>query len=164
MSSDSSRKRSAPKPPAASEVVLRGGAGSGGGAGGDVGASGGGGGGGGGGVGAPSGSGGGGSSESPVAKRTRLVTADHDPVPFECPCGSCEYDCQKRAPVRAGCTCRRLLCRKCAGVASSLPGPGPCSLCGLTAVGPFEETDFAVDRGVLLTLAGRLTPQQPYVA
>ena len=121
-----------------------------------------GGGGGGGGGGSASGEG---SSESPVAKRTRLVpAADHDPVPFECPCGSCEYDCQKRAPVRAGCDCKRLLCRKCAGVAASLPDPGPCGLCGAASVGPFEEEAFAVDRGVLLALAGRLAPRQPYVA
>ncbi len=101
----------------------------------------------------------------PVAKRTRLViAADHDPVPFECPCGSCEYDCQKRAPVRAACTCRRLLCRKCAGVTASLPDPGPCGLCGAASVGPFEEKEFVMDRGVLLALAGRLAPAQPYVS
>ena len=100
-------------------------------------------GGGGGGVG-----GGGGSSQPPVAKRTRLViAADHDPVPFECPCGSCEYDCRKRAPVRAACACKRLLCRKCAGVTASLPDPGPCGLCGATSVGPFEDKEFLVDRG-----------------
>jgi hypothetical protein len=120
-----------------------------------------------GGVGAPSGGGGGGSSETPpVAKRTRrlAIAADHDPVPFECPCGSCEYDCQKRVPVRAACTCRRLLCRKCAGVTASLPDPGPCGLCGAASVGPFEEKEFVMDRGVLLALAGRLAPQQPYVS
>jgi hypothetical protein len=122
--------------------------------------------GGGGGGGGGSGGGGGGSSESPpVAKRTRLAIAtDHDPVPFECPCGSCEYDCQKRAPVRAACTCRRLLCRKCAGVTASLPDPGPCGLCGAASVGPFEEKVFVMDRGVLLALAGRLAPGQPYVS
>ena len=102
---------------------------------------------------------------SPVAKRTRLViAADHDPVPFECPCGSCEYDCQKRAPMRAACACRRLLCRKCAGVTASLPDPGPCGLCGAAIVGPFEEKEFVMDRGVLLALAGRLAPAQPYVS
>ncbi len=100
-----------------------------------------------------------------MAKRTRLViAADHDPVPFECPCGSCEYDCQKRAPVRAACTCRRLLCRKCAGVTASLPDPGPCGLCGAASVGPFEEKEFVIDRGVLLALAGRQAPVQPYVS
>ena len=61
-----------------------------------------------------------------------------DPGAFECPCGPCEYDCQKRAPVRSACACKRLLCRKCAGVAASLPGPVPCGLCGAEAVGPFE--------------------------
>jgi hypothetical protein len=100
-----------------------------------------------------------------VAKRTRLVAADHDPVPFECPCGSCEYDCQKRAPVRAACTCRRLLCRKCAGVAASLPDPGPCGLCGAGSAGPLDDgEEFVVDRGVLLALAGRLAPVPPYVS
>ncbi len=102
--------------------------------------------------------------ESPNSKRTRVThDRDHDPVPFECPCGSCEYDCQKRAPVRSACTCRRLLCRKCAGVAASLPDPAPCGLCGAASVGPFEEKAFAVDRGVLLALASRLAPRQPYV-
>ncbi len=102
-----------------------------------------------------------------MVKRTRLpvvIAADHDPVPFECPCGSCEYDCQKRAPVRAACICRRLLCRKCAGVTASLPDPGPCSLCGAASVGPFEDKEFMMDRGVLLALAGRLAPVQPYVS
>ncbi len=109
-------------------------------------------------------SGSGGYSESSLAKCTQLVAAaDHDPAPFECPCGSCEYDCQKRAPVRAACTCRRLLCRKCAGVTASLPDPGPCSLCGAASVGPFEDKDFVMDRGVLLALASRLAPPQPYV-
>ncbi len=103
-----------------------------------------------------------------AAKRIRLVRPhDHDPVPFECPCGSCECDCQKRAPVRAACDCKGLLCRKCAGVAASLPDPAPCGLCGegrAASVGPVEEKDFAVDRGVLLALAGRLESQQPYVS
>ncbi len=101
-----------------------------------------------------------------MAKRTRLVIGrafDHDPVPFECPCGSCEYDCQKRTPVRAACACKRLLCRKCAGVTASLPDPGPCGLCGAASVSPFEDKEFHVDRGVLLALAGRLAPVQPYV-
>ncbi len=93
-----------------------------------------------------------------------MIAADHDPVPFECPCGSCEYDCQKRAPVRAACPCRRLLCRKCAGVTASLPDPGPCGLCGAASLGPFEEEEFVMDRGVLLALAGRLAPRQPYVS
>ena len=86
-----------------------------------------------------------------------------DPGAFECPCGPCEYDCQKRAPVRSACACKRLLCRKCAGVAASLPGPAPCSLCGDEAVGPFETRDFAMDAGVLLALMGRLETREPYV-
>ncbi len=86
-----------------------------------------------------------------------------DPGAFECPCGPCEYDCQRRAPVRSACACKRLLCRKCAGVAASLPGPAPCSLCGDEAVGPFETRDFAMDAGVLLALMGRLETREPYV-
>ena len=86
-----------------------------------------------------------------------------DPGAFECPCGPCEYDCQKRAPVRSACACKRLLCRKCAGVAASLPGPAPCGLCGAEAVGPFEAGEFVLDAGVLLTLMGRLETREPYV-
>ncbi len=86
-----------------------------------------------------------------------------DPGAFECPCGPCEYDCQRRAPVRSACACKRLLCRKCAGVAASLPGPAPCSLCGAEAVGPFEAGDFVLDAGVLLALMGRLEAREPYV-
>ena len=86
-----------------------------------------------------------------------------DPGAFECPCGPCEYDCQKRAPVRSACACKRLLCRKCAGVVASLPGPAPCGLCGAEAVGPFEAGDFVMDAGVLLALMGRLEAQEPYV-
>ena len=86
-----------------------------------------------------------------------------DPGAFECPCGPCEYDCQKRAPVRSACACKRLLCRKCAVVAASLPGPAPCGLCGAEAVGPFEAGDFVMDAGVLLALMGRLEAREPYV-
>ncbi len=86
-----------------------------------------------------------------------------DPGAFECPCGPCEYDCQRRAPVRSACACKRLLCRKCAGVAASLPGRAPCGLCGAEAVGPFDAGDFVMDAGVLLSLMGRLEAQEPYV-
>ncbi len=86
-----------------------------------------------------------------------------DPGAFECPCGPCEYDCQKRAPVRSACACKRLLCRKCAGVAASLPDPAPCGLCGAEAVGPFEAGEFVLDAGVLLALMGRLEAREPYV-
>jgi hypothetical protein len=82
-------------------------------------------------------------------------------APFQCPCDTAEYDCHKRAPVRAGCACRRLLCRKCAGVAGSMPGPSPCTLCGAEAVGPFEAADFQRDAGLLLALVDRLGPRQP---
>jgi hypothetical protein len=86
-----------------------------------------------------------------------------DPGAFECPCGPCEYDCQRRAPVRSACACKRLLCRKCAGVGASLPGPAPCGLCGAEAVGPFDAGDFVMDAGVLLALMGRLKAREPYV-
>ena len=86
-----------------------------------------------------------------------------DPGAFECPCGPCEYDCQKRAPVRSACACKQLLCRKCAGVAASLPGPAPCGLCGAEAVGPFDAGEFVMDAGVLLVLMGRLEAREPYV-
>ena len=127
----------------------------------------------GGGSGAEAGAGaGGGHSAPPVAKRTRVDAAAcsdpagllHDPAAFECPCASCEYDCQKRAPVRTPCACHRLMCRKCAGVAASLPGPAPCGACGAAAVGPFEPQEFRRDSGVLLALLGRLKAHEPYVA
>jgi hypothetical protein len=69
-----------------------------------------------------------------------------DPGAFECPCGPCEYDCQKRIPVRSTCACKRLLCRKCASVAAS------CASCGADTAG---AADFVVDAGVLLALMGR---------
>jgi hypothetical protein len=77
---------------------------------------------------------------------------------FVCPCDGVQYDCQKRAPMRAACACKRLLCRKCAGVAATLPDPGPCGLCGAEAVGPFDAGDFKLDRGLLATLIERLPP------
>ena len=76
----------------------------------------------------------------------------HDPAPFECPCDAAEYDCQKRAPVRSACACKRLLCRKCAGVVASLPHAATCDLCGAPDQGPFEVADFPRDVGVLATL------------
>jgi hypothetical protein len=54
--------------------------------------------------------------------------------------------------VRSACACKRLMCRKCAGVAASLPGPSTCDLCGAADVGPFEPADFVRDVGVLATL------------
>ena len=93
-----------------------------------------------------------------------LLDGNLDPGAFECPCGPCEYDCQRRAPVRAACPCKRLLCRKCAGVVASLPGPAPCGLCGAESVGPFEAADFGVDAGVLLALAGQREATEPYVS
>jgi hypothetical protein len=44
-----------------------------------------------------------------------------DPEAFECPVSACEYDCQKRAPVRLACACKRLVCRKCADNAGTQP-------------------------------------------
>ena len=80
----------------------------------------------------------------------------HDPAPFECPCDAAEYDCQKRAPVRSACACKRLLCRKCAGVVASLPHAATCDLCGAPDQGPFEVADFPRDVGVLATLMAKL--------
>jgi hypothetical protein len=110
-------------------------------------------------------------SAAAATKRARTMvdaspgsSLTQDPsVAFACPCCACEYDCQKRAPVRSACACKHLLCRKCAGVVSSLPNPAPCGLCGTGAVGPFEATDFQKDPGVLLALMGRLQQQEPYV-
>jgi hypothetical protein len=79
----------------------------------------------------------------------------HDPVPFECPCDAAEYNCQKRAPVRSACACKRLLCRKCAGVVASLPHAATCDLCGAPDQGPFELGDFPRDVGVLATLVDK---------
>jgi hypothetical protein len=80
----------------------------------------------------------------------------HDPAPFECPCDAAEYDCQKRAPARSACACKRLLCRKCAGVVASLPHAAACDLCGALDQGPFEVADFPRDVGVLATLMAKL--------
>jgi hypothetical protein len=94
------------------------------------------------------------------------------PQPPQAACGPAGWDqrppppwpqAQKRAPVRSACACKRLLCRKCAGVAASLPGPAPCGLCGAEAVGPFEAGEFVMDAGVLLALMGRLEAREPYV-
>ncbi len=68
-----------------------------------------------------------------------------DPEVFECPCGGCLYDLQKRSPYRAPCACRRLVCRKCSGTAL----PDGCGLCcgaqaeGLPAEGPSPSLDGA---------------------
>jgi hypothetical protein len=87
-----------------------------------------------------------------------------DPAAFECPCGPCEYDCQKRSPVRSACACKRLLCRKCAGAIASLPGPAPCGLCSKAeAVGPFETHDFLRDVGVLMAMMSRMEAFDAYV-
>jgi hypothetical protein len=72
----------------------------------------------------------------------------HVPAALECPCDGAEYDCGKRAPLRSPCRCKRLMCRKCAAVVSSLPHAAPCGLCGAKAVGPFELPHFARDVGV----------------
>lgn len=73
------------------------------------------------------------------------------PVAFQCSCDF-EYDCTKRAPMKSACSCERLLCRKCAGVAASLPEAAPCGLCKAEAVGPFELKDFERDTGVVAAL------------
>lgn len=128
---------------------------------------------GGGGSGASVGGGCGGSGEPDVLARARpaeqaLDVPDDvpassalDPGAFDCPCGPCAYDCQKRAPVRS--PCGRLLCRKCAMVLTTQPDPGPCTLCGGGSHGPCESADFKVDAGVLLALMEKRTPVERYV-
>ena len=93
--------------------------------------------------------------KGPDHKRHAPSGPTHDPAPFECPCDAAEYNCQKRAPVRSACACKRLLCRKCAGVAASLPDPSACDLCGAEDVGPFEPADFVRDVGILATLVDK---------
>jgi hypothetical protein len=88
----------------------------------------------------------------------------HDPAPFECPVGGCQYDFGRRAPVHTACPCGRLVCRKCAGVAAGLPSPSPCFVCGrVEGVREFDTADCAVDRGVLLALIARAPPVEVYV-
>jgi hypothetical protein len=90
----------------------------------------------------------------------------HDPVAFECPCDAAEYDCGKRMAVRSACACNRLLCRKCAGVVTSLPAPAPCGLCGAAAApgrGP-KDSAFKRDLGVLAVLLDDISaPVEGYV-
>jgi hypothetical protein len=69
--------------------------------------------------------------------------------------GGCEYDCAKRAPVHAACPCARLVCRKCAGVASAHPDPSPCFACGRPDAAEFSADQCRPDFGVLAALAGR---------
>jgi hypothetical protein len=83
-----------------------------------------------------------------------------DPEPFECPYSTCVYDCQKRAPVRVDCSCKRLVCRKCAGVAGCQPQG--CGLCG-TEGQEFDGGDCVRDIGVLLVLAAKVPDTDPYV-
>ncbi len=85
------------------------------------------------------------------------------PLAMECPCDGFEYDCGKRAPMRSPCACRRLMCRKCAGVVASLPGPAPCGLCGADAVGPFDMTDFVRDTGTMAALLAMKTKTEVVV-
>lgn len=67
-----------------------------------------------------------------------------------CPYSGCPLDCQRRAPVRAPCACRLLVCRKCAGVAGAQPSG--CGLCLRPGV-EFSAGECAVDGGLLLALA-----------
>ena len=83
-----------------------------------------------------------------------------DLEPFECPYSACAYDCQKRAPVRVPCTCKRLVCRKCAGVAGQQPSG--CGVCGAPGV-EYTAADCSVDAGTLLALAAGLPDPEPYV-
>jgi hypothetical protein len=96
-----------------------------------------------------------GEAAPPHHKRRAPDGPFHDPTPFVCPCDAAEYNCQKRAPVRSACVCKRLLCRKCAGVVASLPHAATCDLCGAPDQGPFELGDFPRDVGVLATLVDK---------
>lgn len=82
--------------------------------------------------------------------------------PFHCPLCHCLLDGRRHLPVRVPCTaCRRLVCRKCASVLSTMPDPVPCSLCGAPGQEggtlPSSEALLELDRGVLLAVIG----QQP---
>jgi hypothetical protein len=83
-----------------------------------------------------------------------------DPEPFECPYSACAYDCQKRAPVRVPCACKRLVCRKCAGVAGQQPSG--CGVCGAPGV-EYTPADCTMDAGTLLALAAGIPDPEPYV-
>ena len=97
----------------------------------------------------------GGSSETgSVALHPHLAS---DPDAFECPFSACDYDCQLRAPVRVPCTCKRLVCRKCADVAGTLPSG--CGLCGAAGVS-FRSSDSQRDVGALLALAATVAPAE----
>lgn len=84
------------------------------------------------------------------------------PEALECPCDGGKYDCGKRTPMRTACKCKRLLCRKCAGVLASLPDPAPCGLCGEKAVGPHDMSAFDRDTGVVAALLSTAI-SAPYV-
>lgn len=138
-----------------------------------------GGGGGGGGGGSGSGAGGPGAGPAPrleggpgslatphVAPQTPVTAGDPSvPQAFTCPASGCALDCQQHPPVRLPCSCRRLVCRKCAGALAAKPPGGPCALCSAPCTDPFTPHDCPPDPGVLLALAGRLEASQPpYVA
>ncbi len=100
------------------------------------------------------GAGTGGGPPAPASGDRALLT--HDPAPFECPYSACEYDCQKRAPVRAACACQRLVCRKCVEVAAGQPGG--CGLCGAAVQEGHATPPWQPDIGVLLARASALAP------
>jgi hypothetical protein len=88
----------------------------------------------------------------------------HDPIAFECPAAGCEYDCGRRQAVHAPCPCKRLMCRKCAGVASTMPHPAPCAACGQVDTGLGASTgSLKRDVGVLLALAAQVPASDMYV-
>ena len=96
-------------------------------------------------------------------ENTEKAQLSHDPAPFECPYSGCEYDCQQRAPVRMACACKRLVCRKCAGVAASQPDG--CGLCGSPAGGlDAAGAPFSLDLGVLLALTAGGPSKGPQAA
>ena len=102
------------------------------------------------------------SASTPPTKKARVQESPssstpltHDPAAYECPFSACEYDCQKHAPVRVPCTCKRLVCRKCAGVAGAMPQG--CGLCGAAGV-EYGAGDCERDMGLVVSLAALKAP------
>ena len=73
-----------------------------------------------------------------------------DTESFQCAFSACQFDCQKRAPVRAPCRCHRAICRKCATVAGAQPGG--CGLCSEQGV-EFDVAGCKADPGIMLALS-----------
>ena len=62
--------------------------------------------------------------------------------------------------MRVPCTCKRLVCRKCAGVAGQQPSG--CGVCGAPGM-EYTAADCSVDVGTLLALAAGIPDPEPYV-